>query len=157
MELDGCAAISASIAASARTLRNRRARRIEVFKAHWRTFVLCIFIEYSIDAAHYLPKVPADHKCGGMHGHRYDIRIEIAGEPDQNGWIIDYAEARNSIDPFIDKMDHATLNLIPGLENPTCEKIVVWLRDRLQGWLKGLSKIEVRETARAGVVWTKTN
>jgi 6-pyruvoyltetrahydropterin/6-carboxytetrahydropterin synthase len=157
MELVGCVAISASIAAYVRIWQNRPERRAEPFKAHWRTFVLCIFIEYSIDAAHYLPKVPADHKCGGMHGHRYEIRIEVAGERNELGWIIDYAEARSGIDPFIEKLDHATLNLIPGLENPTCENIVLWLRDRLHGWLKGLSKIEVRETARAGVVWTKTN
>lgn len=117
--------------------------------------MLCIFIEYSIDAAHWLPNVPDGHKCGKMHGHRYDIRLEISGVPDASGWIIDYADARNGIDPFIAKMDHAVLNEIPGLENPTCENIVLWLKARLTGWLKGLSRIEVRETARAGCVWRR--
>lgn len=90
-----------------------------------------------------------------MHGHRYDIRIEIKGEVDpKSGWIMDYADARKAIDPYIEKMDHATLNDIPGLENPTCEHLVLWLRDRF--WTNGVPivKIEVRETQRAGVVWT---
>lgn len=116
--------------------------------------MLSIFIEYSIDAAHWLPNVPEGHKCGKMHGHRYDIRIEISGEPDPtSGWILDYAEARKSIDPFIQKLDHATLNDIPGLDNPTCENITLRIRDWL--WVLGFapSRIEVRETARAGCVW----
>jgi 6-pyruvoyltetrahydropterin/6-carboxytetrahydropterin synthase len=118
--------------------------------------MLCIFIEYSIDAAHWLPNVPEGHKCGKMHGHRYDIRFEVSGVPDSTGWITDYAEVRNGIDPFIEKMDHAILNDIHGLENPTCENIVLWLKARLC-WLTGLSKIEVRETARAGCVWRRQN
>lgn len=116
--------------------------------------MLAIFIEYSIDAAHWLPNVPAGHKCGKMHGHRYEIRLEIAGAPGaETGWIVDYAEARTSIDRFIDKLDHAILNDIPGLENPTCENIVLWIKARLDGWFN-LSRIEVRETHRAGCVWS---
>lgn len=123
--------------------------------------MLCIFIEYSIDAAHWLPNVPEGHKCGKMHGHRYDIRIEISGEPDEKtGWIVDYAEAKAIIDPFIEMLDHQTLNEIRGLENPTCENITLWIRDQITP-LTGkqarhaFSRIEVRETDRAGVVWTK--
>lgn len=116
--------------------------------------MLCIFLEYSIDAAHWLPNVDKDHKCSNMHGHRYDIRIEISGTPNSVGWIIEYAEVKEGVDPFIEKLDHAVLNNIPGLENPTCEHITLWLRDRL-AWITGLSRIEVRETHRAGCVWTK--
>jgi 6-pyruvoyltetrahydropterin/6-carboxytetrahydropterin synthase len=90
-----------------------------------------------------------------MHGHRYDIRIEISGAVDPvTGWILDYADARKLIDPFIGKLDHATLNSIPKLENPTCEHITLWIRDWL--WISNFapSRIEVRETERAGCVWT---
>lgn len=123
--------------------------------------MLCIFIEYSIDAAHWLPNVPEGHKCGKMHGHRYDIRIEISGEPDEKtGWIVDYAEAKSIIDPFIESLDHQTLNHVRGLENPTCENITLWIRDQLvpltgKAATHAFSRIEVRETGRAGVVWIK--
>lgn len=116
--------------------------------------MLSIFLEYSIDSAHWLPHVPKGHKCGRMHGHRYDIRIEISGKPNQKtGWIIDYADAKKRIDPFIDRLDHQTLNNIPGLENPTCENIAMWFKMQLAEWFPGLSRIEVRETHRAGCVW----
>lgn len=115
--------------------------------------MLSIFLEYSIDAAHYLPRVPKGHKCGSMHGHRYDIRIELSGAPDFIGWIIDYADAKLFLDPIIGKLDHATLNHIEGLANPTCENIALWLRDAILPSHAGLSAIEVRETARTGVVW----
>lgn len=115
-----------------------------------------VFLEYSIDCAHFLPFVPDGHKCGKMHGHRYDIRLEIAGEPDrETGWIIDYADVKAISDPIIMGLDHKTLNEIPGLTNPTCENIVLYLTDYLQPKLPELAKIEVRETARAGVVWRR--
>ncbi len=119
--------------------------------------MLCIFIEYSIDCAHWLPFVPDGHKCGKMHGHRYDIRLEVAGAPDrETGWIIDYADVRKIADPIIMGLDHKTLNEFPGLTNPTCENLVLYLCDNLQPKLPELSKIEVRETGRAGCIWRHT-
>lgn len=110
-----------------------------------------IFVEYSIDCAHYLPNVPEGHKCGKMHGHRYDIRLEICGEVDPiSGWIVDYADVKQAMDSHIESLDHHTLNDIHGLENPTCENLVRWIR--LIGF-PGLHSIEVRETHRAGAGW----
>lgn len=115
--------------------------------------MLSIFLEYSVDSAHFLPNVPPDHKCGTMHGHRYEIVVEISGEPNFIGWIIDYDDAKRFLDPIIGKLDHVVLNDIEGLENPTCEHIALWLRDQILPAHSGVSLIKVRETARAGVVW----
>ena len=38
---------------------------------------------YRFEAAHFLPKVPAGHKCARMHGHSYRIEIAIEGELDR--------------------------------------------------------------------------
>jgi len=84
-----------------------------------------VFLEYSIDCAHFLPNVPEGHKCGTMHGHRYEIRLEVAGVPAKaSGWIIDYTEIKEIADPVIMALDHQTLNTVLGLENPTCENLV---------------------------------
>jgi len=112
-----------------------------------------VFLEYSIDCAHWLPKVPVDHKCHRMHGHRYEIRLEIQGAPDATGWIIDYADIKEIADPIIMGLDHRVLNDIEGLENPTCENLVGYLRHELS--MLWLSSIEVRETDRAGSGWRK--
>ena len=112
-----------------------------------------VFLEYSIDCAHWLPRVPENHKCHNMHGHRYHIRLEIMGEINEIGWIIDYAEIKEIVDPVIMALDHHTLNDIEGLENPTCENIVEYLRKNLcELWF---SAIEVRETDRAGAGWRR--
>lgn len=118
-----------------------------------------VFLEYSIDCAHWLPHVPEGHKCGRMHGHRYDIRLEIAGKPDpETGWIMDYAQIKVAYDPIIMALDHQCLNEIPGLKNPTCENIVMYFQRVLPADVLGefvLNSIEVRETARAGVGWRR--
>ena len=113
-----------------------------------------VFLEYSIDCAHFLPNVPEGHKCGRMHGHRYDIRLELAGDPgSETGWIMDYADIKAVFDPVIMALDHRTLNEISGLSNPTCENIVMYLRRMLPS--DELNAIEVRETARAGAGWRR--
>jgi 6-pyruvoyltetrahydropterin/6-carboxytetrahydropterin synthase len=112
-----------------------------------------IFLEYSIDCAHWLPKVPTDHKCHRLHGHRYQIRLEVSGEVNEVGWIIDYAEVKAIADPIILGLDHQPLNELPGLENPTCEHIVEYLRENLSELF--LTALEVRETDRAGSGWRR--
>lgn len=123
-----------------------------------------VFLEYSIDCAHFLPNVPEGHKCGKMHGHRYDIRLEMMGEPDpKSGWIMDYADIKTALDPIIMALDHQTLNDIPGLSNPTCENIVWYLREKITATDAApydrdfihLASIDVRETNRAGAGWRK--
>src|ERR1700749_243950 len=34
---------------------------------------------YRFEAAHFLPKVPAGHKCARMHGHSYSIEVGVEG------------------------------------------------------------------------------
>ena len=47
-----------------------------------------IFKEFSIDSAHFLPNVPAGHKCGQMHGHTYQITVFAAGTiGTDTGWV----------------------------------------------------------------------
>ena len=118
-----------------------------------------VFLEYSIDCAHFLPNVAAGHKCGQMHGHRYDIRLEITGSVgSKTGWIVDYAEIKEGFDPIFIALDHRTLNDIPGLQNPTCENIVAYLVRVLPTNPQGefmLTGVEVRETHRAGAGWRR--
>lgn len=110
-----------------------------------------IFIEDSFDAAHFLPNVPAQHKCHNMHGHTYRIRLEFEGEVGAvSGWVVDYADVKARWDALKLTLDHRTLNDIPALSNPTCERIAEYVRGTLHSM--GLARIELRETERCGVV-----
>ena len=68
-----------------------------------------------------------------VHGHSYEMIIKISGDPDKkNNWIINYDEIDKIIVPIVNKLDHKTLNEIPGLENPTAENIAKWFWKKIK-------------------------
>ncbi|MFC5863933.1 6-carboxytetrahydropterin synthase QueD [Acidicapsa dinghuensis] len=114
-----------------------------------------IFKEFHIEAAHWLPNVPAGHKCGRMHGHSFRIEVHINGPIDsQLGWVLDFAEIKEAFTPVEEKLDHRCLNEVPGLENPTSENLARWIWHELRPSLPLLSKIIVRETCTSGCVYS---
>lgn len=109
---------------------------------------------FSIEAAHHLPNVPADHKCRRLHGHSFRVVIHVAGEVDEHlGWVMDFAALKLAFQPLYDQLDHRYLNEIEGLENPTSENLARWIWDRLIGALPGLDAVEVHETCTSGCVY----
>jgi len=63
--------------------------------------------QYHFSAAHRLEGHP---KCGRMHGHNYDVIVEISSERiPPNGMLIDYGELDNHIKPLIAYLDHRFL------------------------------------------------
>lgn len=114
---------------------------------------MLIYKQFTFDSAHFLPNVPAGHKCRAMHGHTYKLVIYVEGELQEAGWIIDFAEMKKIIKPIIDIVDHQLLNNIPGLENPTSELLAVWLWNKIKPHLPSLKKIELSETPTSGVIY----
>ena len=102
---------------------------------------------YRFEAAHFLPKVPAGHKCARMHGHSYQIEIVIEGEVDPElGWVMDFAEIDEHVLPLVRRLDHQVLNEVDGLANPTSELLAIWWWERLAPTLAGLVEVTVSET-----------
>jgi 6-pyruvoyltetrahydropterin/6-carboxytetrahydropterin synthase len=115
---------------------------------------MVIFRDFTFDTAHYLTKVSPGHKCAAMHGHTYRLRVCLEGEPElQTDWIIDFSDFKKKVSKTLDLVDHKCLNNIPGLENPTCELLAVWLWEQLKPRLKQLSRIELNETPCSGVIY----
>jgi 6-pyruvoyltetrahydropterin/6-carboxytetrahydropterin synthase len=113
-----------------------------------------LFKQFSIEAAHWLPNVPADHKCRRMHGHSFQIQVHVRGPVDPHlGWVMDFAEIKAAFAPVEDEIDHRCLNDVAGLENPTSENLARWLWKRLRPALPLLSKIVVQETCTSGCVF----
>ncbi len=46
-------------------------------------------------------------KCKNLHGHSYKCVVELNGEPDQNGMVIDYYDVKKIVEPLIEEMDHS--------------------------------------------------
>lgn len=114
-----------------------------------------IFKEFHIEAAHWLPNVPAGHKCGRMHGHSFRIEVHVSGPVDPRlGWVLDFADLKEAFAPLEEKLDHRCLNDVPGLENPTSENLALWIWNELKPILPQLSKVVVRETCTSGCIHT---
>lgn len=113
-----------------------------------------IFKEFTFEAAHRLPHVPAGHKCGRLHGHSFSVAIHVSGPVGEHtGWVMDFADIKARFKPLWEQLDHFYLNEIPGLENPTSENIARWIWERLKPELPQLSQIVIRETCTSGCVY----
>jgi 6-pyruvoyltetrahydropterin/6-carboxytetrahydropterin synthase len=110
-----------------------------------------IFKTITIEAAHRLPNVPPGHKCARLHGHSFRVELRVAGEPgEHSGWVMDFAEIKAAFAPLYAQLDHHYLNEIPGLENPTSERLAAWIWERLKPDLPLLDEIVVHETCTSG-------
>lgn len=110
--------------------------------------------EYRFEAAHYLPKVPAGHKCARMHGHSYKVELSLRGPVDPaTGWLIDFGLIDDSWAPLHDLFDHRVLNEVPGLENSTCEILSAYIWGVLRPRMSVLSAVTVWETTDACCIY----
>jgi 6-pyruvoyltetrahydropterin/6-carboxytetrahydropterin synthase len=84
-----------------------------------------------------------------MHGHSYRLEVAIRGPLQSDG------PARGMIEDFdtlqatvrqnvLEALDHTTLN--DAIENPTCERILMWIWERLQPALPALDELVLWET-----------
>ena len=120
-----------------------------------------VWRRYRFSAAHRLPHVPAGHKCGRMHGHGFEVVLQMqqgatpSAAPPVVGLPGDGLDA--AWGPLQRELDHHCLNDIDGLENPTSEAISAWLWARLKPALPDLSWVTVFETASCGANFDGTH
>ena len=113
-----------------------------------------IYKDFSIEAAHRLPNVPEGHKCARLHGHSFQVRIEVEGPVgEQSGWIMDFGDIKAAFAPIYEQLDHHYLNDIQGLENPTSENLALWIWQQLKPALPQLSSITIKETCTSGCIY----
>lgn len=115
---------------------------------------MVIFKKFTFDSAHFLPNVPEGHKCKNIHGHTYYLTVFVEGSLDPNlGWVMDFGDLKEIIEPILKRVDHHLINEIEGLENPTCEVFTKWIWDKIVGDLPGLKRIELNETPNSGAFY----
>jgi 6-pyruvoyltetrahydropterin/6-carboxytetrahydropterin synthase len=110
--------------------------------------------DFTFEAAQTLPNAPEGHKCRGVHGHSFKVEVSVEGDVDPKiGWVYDHARISDAMKSLMKMLDHAYLNDIEGLENPTIENMAEWFWKKLESQCPGLCEIVVHETSTARCVY----
>ncbi|GIV03610.1 MAG: 6-carboxy-5,6,7,8-tetrahydropterin synthase [Fimbriimonadales bacterium] len=59
------------------------------------------------EAAHRLPWHTGG--CQNLHGHSYEMWVELEGTPDDRGMLIDFKDIKKVMGPLVEAWDHAVL------------------------------------------------
>ncbi|KRH79768.1 6-carboxy-5,6,7,8-tetrahydropterin synthase [Ferrovum sp. JA12] len=97
------------------------------------------------EAAHYLPHVPANHKCGRLHGHGFEVLIYCAPAKQE--------QVRQVWGELYARLNHQLLNEIEGLSNPTSEMLAHWIWHYFNKLSTPVSEVTVFETRSTGSVY----
>lgn len=106
---------------------------------------------FEFEASHQLPKEEIYGLCSNLHGHRYELDVEVRGTVGKEGWICNFSEIKAIVQKkILDKFDHAYLN--DYFEVPTAENIIMWIDATLTKALEGknyeLCRVRLYETSK---------
>ena len=98
-------------------------------------------------ASHSLQNLAEGHPCCNLHGHNYEVIIELRSEKlIKTGFVLDYRDltpVKKYLDTFL---DHKHLNDVLLLVNPTAELIALHLYETFKPTIPALYAVEVSET-----------
>ncbi len=134
---------------------------------------VCLERKYRFSASHryHRPEWTAEEnlsrfgKCSWApgHGHNYQLEIGIEGEPDRRtGFVLDLTWLdREVTNRILDRLDHRHINsalegFADGAQVPTCENLVLWIREQLEDLLPAacrLRKVRLSEDEFLAAVW----
>lgn len=110
--------------------------------------------------AHFLPRMPAGHKCRNEHGHTYKLTIACEGPVGDDGLVFDNAAIDDVLAVVRAQLDHRHLNKLSLAfsDNPTAERMLQWLwrlasEDPVVG--PALSRMELEEGDRSKFVMVR--
>lgn len=89
---------------------------------------------FEFEAAHHLPNY--DGACKNLHGHTYKLEVEVTRKDEYEfdepeAMVMDFKKLKEIVNAnIIDKFDHSNLNDF--FDNPTAERMVVWIYELLK-------------------------
>jgi 6-pyruvoyltetrahydropterin/6-carboxytetrahydropterin synthase len=119
-------------------------------------------------AAHRLSGLPDEHPCSRVHGHNWEVDVQVTGPPGPAGMVIDFGVLALAV---VGELDHQWLGdgplwdsrpgypalskIEPVLDfNPTAENLACWLHTRIsklgEGWIV---RVAVKETPTSEAVY----
>jgi len=117
--------------------------------------------KFTFEAAHWLPFFPEGHKCRRLHGHSFRVEIQVKGESNAEGILLDFGVVKAIVKPYIDLLDHRCINEVGDerqdelLKNPTSENLSKWFYDQLKPELPDLDSVLIHETCTSSCLYYK--
>ena len=109
---------------------------------------------FNIESARSLPNLPEGHPCKNIHGHSFKIKITVKGTVnEETGFVMDFSEIDSAFSPIFKMIDHAYLNELDGLTNPSSENLCKWIWSKLIDSIPNLKRIEIKETESTGCIY----
>jgi 6-pyruvoyltetrahydropterin/6-carboxytetrahydropterin synthase len=123
------------------------------FPARWRCDVATGLNMYTIakhfrfSASHVIGGLAADHPCGRLHGHNYEIEVLLqSADLDGVGFVRDFHDLA-ALKTFIDAtIDHRHLNDVLGHDKTTSEVLSRWFYDWCKARWPEVVAVRVSET-----------
>jgi len=88
-----------------------------------------------------------------MHGHGFEVMLHARLNLEDNNPASCYHRLDDAWAPIQSQLQHACLNDIPGLANPTSENISAWIWTQMKPSLPALSLVTVYETASCAAIF----
>ena len=109
---------------------------------------------FYFEAAHSLKTAPDGHKCRRLHGHSYRVDIHVTGKVDEaTGWVVDFGEIKQAVEPVLAGLDHTLLDDVPGLPVSTSEMLAKYIWDRVRPVVSLLSAVSVWESTTSQCIY----
>lgn len=111
--------------------------------------------DFAFSASHVLDTLGDGHPCARLHGHNYLVRVEVSGEVDAHGMVLDYGELDGFAQLLAERYDHRHLNDVLPLSPPTAENLAATLATEARAFVPTslAVRVGVAETPR---VWAWT-
>jgi 6-pyruvoyltetrahydropterin/6-carboxytetrahydropterin synthase len=100
---------------------------------------------FGFDATHRFTRLPRGHKYRGLHGHSFRVEVALRGPArPPHGFVTDMARLEAACKRIHGRLDHALLNQIAGLDNPSLENLCLWIWRALKPRFPSLSRVTMR-------------
>ncbi|MGE5812196.1 MAG: 6-pyruvoyl trahydropterin synthase family protein [Ignavibacteria bacterium] len=92
--------------------------------------------EFRWEMGHRLP----EHfgKCKNIHGHSYKMIVDLSGEVNAEGMVLDFYDLKKIVNPIVEKLDHSFLvysrdeEIIALLEKMDSKKVIVGFQSTVE-------------------------
>jgi 6-pyruvoyltetrahydropterin/6-carboxytetrahydropterin synthase len=84
--------------------------------------MIAVSVCHNFETAHRLFGQGPGGKCWNLHGHSFRCEVEVTGEPDEHGMIVEYGAFKAALRGYVDdRLDHGA---VLSTDDPLCAPLL---------------------------------